>query len=199
MDTYMYDGADNAFDDWNDDDIHDWFVPIDVPKPASDRTLEQLQALSAQVLELKTMFTTERAARLEQQQAFLLFQHNTGIELHKFQVCCVYTFILIYLANSRQAALGPREDSVWVCPVCELPLCNMRSFKGHIKKLVHPDKGVSHPHCFLRVTCERHKILVSRCGKPGDDFTVCSKEFSRLLWEHVQLLTSSDESPGVTC
>jgi hypothetical protein len=57
MDNYMYDGADNAIVDWNDDDIHDWFVPIDVPNPASDRTLEQLQALSAQVLLPSDMFT----------------------------------------------------------------------------------------------------------------------------------------------
>ncbi len=64
MDIYVYDGADNAFDNWNDDDTHDWFVPFDVPNPASDQHLEQLQALSSQVLELKTMFTTERAARM---------------------------------------------------------------------------------------------------------------------------------------
>ena len=85
-----------------------------------------------------------------------------------------------------------------MCPVCCGTLGNMRSFKGHIKKLVHPDPSVTNPHCFLRKTCQRHINLVARCGQPGDSFPICSKEFSRLLWEHVQLLTSSDESPGVT-
>ena len=68
-----------------------------VPNPASDRTLEQLQVLSAQVLELKSMFAAERAARMEQQRAFELFQQATGVQLQQViheQVCC-FTFNII--------------------------------------------------------------------------------------------------------
>ena len=86
-------------------------------------------------------------------------------------------------------------------------MAHRRSFKGHIKRLYefhHTElfpsgltvKQMAKHHCQLRESTKRHVNLVSRFCKGPGDFPLGTKGFSKALYDQVQLLTSSDESPS---
>jgi len=105
---------------------------------------------------------------------------------------------------AQSSDVQPPGPNRWVCPVCEEPMAHRRSFKGHIKRLYefhHSLSGLSAKQmekhqCQLRATSKRHLNLVSRFCKGPGDFPLGTKGFSKALYDQVQLLTSSDESPS---
>ena len=108
---------------------------------------------------------------------------------------------------AQSSDVQPPGPNRWVCPVCEEPMAHRRSFKGHIKRLYefhHTElfpsgltvKQMAKHHCQLRATSKRHINLVSRFCKGPGDFPLGTKGFSKALYDQVQLLTSSDESPS---
>ena len=95
------------------------------------------------------------------------------------------------------------EKHIWKCPVCCTVLCNMRSFKGHVKRLYeiyhpvrpghqnggplcHDDVPHVHHRCQLLHTSQRHQNLVSRSGDPGALFPARSSAFAYTLWQWVR-------------
>ena len=142
----------------------------------------QIEFLSAQIDGLKSLVESDREDRMRQQQ--LQIDRQVKIEL-----------TLLHLLNEKKKGEESLEvaKSSWTCPVCRASLKNMRSFKGHIKRLNAPTDA--HHHCCLKEVNSRHINLVSACK--GETFTMRSKEFASMLWLHVQSLTSSDESPGI--
>jgi hypothetical protein len=91
-----------------------------------------------------------------------------------------------------------KPGSSWMCPVCHEPLCSMRSFKGHIKRL-YEYTNVEHPadsrqrKCSLKAHLVHHQALVLRSS--GDSWAVSARGFAFELWRQVQNLTSSDDCP----
>ena len=109
--------------------------------------------------------------------------------------------MMAMLRASSNCANGPKL-SMWICPVCEAPQAHMRSFKGHIKRLVdstitEADAEAPKHRCVLTETSWRHRNLVSRSGSARDNFRVKSIDFANALWKQVNALTSSDEAPDL--
>ena len=109
--------------------------------------------------------------------------------------------MVVMLRASSNCATGPKV-SMWICPVREVSQAHMRSFKGHIKRLVdstnaEADEDAPKHRCVLSEASLRHRNLVSRSGSARDNFRVKSIDFANALWKQVNALTSSDEAPDM--
>jgi hypothetical protein len=138
-----------------------------------------------QVDSLGTMIIDDRLARDQ-------FQSQMKAQLDS---------VVAMLQASSNVADSPKK-SVWICPVCQVAQAHMRSFKGHIKRLVdstlaEPDEDAPKHRCVLSEASVRHKNLVSRSGSARDNFRVKSMDFANALWQIVNALTSSDEAPAL--
>lgn len=68
------------------------------------------------------------------------------------------------MAPVEEAADSPK--SKWNCPLCGLHLQDEQSFKGHIRRLVHPS---GRPKCHVNCRDHQHDQLVHRFTNGTDD------------------------------
>lgn len=82
-----------------------------------------------------------------------------------------------------------RDDGSWICPVCEVRYSHRSSFKGHIRKLVHPS---SRPGCHLNPLDANHVTLVRRFE--GQHFHQKARLFCQEFYHQVCACSSAHDT-----
>ena len=95
----------------------------------------------------------------------------------------------------EKVVIGRRPSGDWICPVCGNHYSTLASFKGHVRRLVHP--AAQRTKCFLDINNPDHRILVSHARYGEGDFESRSKNYSLMLYETIKSnSTSSMSSPA---
>lgn len=92
----------------------------------------------------------------------------------------------------EQVVIGRRASGDWVCPVCGHHYTTLASFKGHVRRLIHPASQRS--KCFLDSNNPDHQLLVSHARYGDGDFDSRSKNYSLMLYETIKSNSSSSMS-----
>lgn len=96
------------------------------------------------------------------------------------------------IAALEQVVIGRRPSGDWVCPVCGNHYSTLASFKGHVRRLVHPVSVRT--KCFLDINNPDHQLLVSHARYGEGNFESRSKNYSLMLYETIRSNSSSSMS-----
>jgi hypothetical protein len=96
------------------------------------------------------------------------------------------------IAALEQIVIGRRSSGDWICPVCGNHFSHIGSFKGHVRRLIHPVALKS--KCFLDPNNPDHQALVSHARYGQGDFDDRSKIYSLMLYETIRSNSTSTMS-----